>query len=95
MMRAERIEAMSKALGLYGYLAEHIVDHLEEQGCAIYRRRKHSRRKREPQSVAMTPQLAGQIRRYWKNHQDMTQSQIAAVFNVNPGRVSEAPSYDA
>lgn len=87
MKRAERIEAMSKALGLYGFM--------EEQGCAIYRRRKHSRRKREPQSVAMTPQLAGQIRRYWRNNPGKTQSQVASVFNVNPGRVSEALSYDA
>ncbi len=41
-------------------------------------------------SVRMSPILAKQIRDFARQNPDMTQSDMAVLFNVNPGRVSEA-----
>jgi hypothetical protein len=43
-----------------------------------------------PSSRRMTPALASSIRQHASQNPDMTQSAIANLFNVNPGRVSEA-----
>ena len=41
-------------------------------------------------SVPMTPEMARLIKRYATRYPDDSHQQIATVFNVNPGRVSEA-----
>lgn len=41
-------------------------------------------------SARMTPELADAIRAHRRAHPDAAQVAIASVFNVNPGRVSEA-----
>lgn len=47
--------------------------------------------KRAPvQSKRMTDKLAHEIREFARSNPDMTQAAIGRVFNVNPGRVSEA-----
>lgn len=43
-------------------------------------------------STAMTPELADAIWYYAKANPKATQHDIGAIFNVNPGRVSEALS---
>lgn len=52
------------------------------------RRRKRSVRT-PPTSKKMTPELADEIREYRLAHPDMAQHEVAAVFNVSPGRVNE------
>lgn len=47
--------------------------------------------KRAPiESRPFTPELAGQIRQFAKDHPTLSQLAIAKMFQVNPGRVSEA-----
>lgn len=41
-------------------------------------------------SQRMTPEIAEAIRAFHRASPDAAQTHIAAVFNVNPGRVSEA-----
>lgn len=43
-------------------------------------------------STPMTPQLRAEIRAYALANPTLTQVEVAAKFNVNPGRVSEAVS---
>lgn len=43
-------------------------------------------------STPMTPALRAQIRAYALANPALTQVEVARVFNVNPGRVSEAVS---
>ncbi len=47
-------------------------------------------RRVSPTSTRMTAKLAMEIRAYVAAHPQAAQTQIAARFNVNPGRVSEA-----
>lgn len=95
MKRAERIAAMQAALGLFGYMAEYVVDHLENEGCAIYRKRRQHSRRRPVSSKPMTARLAGQIRRRAERYPSHTQSQLAAHYGVNIGRISEALAWQA
>ena len=53
-------------------------------------RRRPAVRKADTQSQPMTPLLAMAIRTYVYRHPEKTQAAIAAAFNVNPGRISEA-----
>jgi hypothetical protein len=41
-------------------------------------------------SRPMTPQLAIAVRAYQNSHPDMSQQEIARVFHLNNGRISEA-----
>lgn len=45
-------------------------------------------RKSEPQSKPMTPEMAAEARRLYKNR--WSQMRIAEYLGVNPGRISEA-----
>lgn len=52
---------------------------------------RRSPNKRAPiKSERMTPELAQEIREYVRANADKTQAEVGRVFNVNPGRVSEA-----
>lgn len=51
-------------------------------------RRRFGQAKRS--SKAMTPELKEAIRAYHRAHHPISQAKVALVFNVNPGRVSEA-----
>ena len=61
---------------------EHIVENLM--------RRKYTKRKAPVSSETMTPELAGAIRQVHKANLEMSAQEIADIFNVNQGRVSEA-----
>lgn len=90
--RADKIAAMQGALGLYGFLAEHIVDALEARGFIISPKRKIAAR-RPVGSDRCDSIMAEGIRQYAERNPAMTQAQIGAAFNVNQGRVSEALAY--
>jgi len=47
-------------------------------------------RKAPISSQPMTPELAEEIRDYWKANPGISQPEIGTKFNVNQGRVSEA-----
>lgn len=47
-------------------------------------------RKTKPRSKTMTAKLAREIRAHARAHPTASHQQIANVFGVNPGRVSEA-----
>ena len=52
---------------------------------------RRSPKKRAPNvSKPMTDDLAHEIREFARSNPAMTQAEIGRVFNVNPGRVSEA-----
>jgi hypothetical protein len=53
-------------------------------------KRRPVRRRAERVSTPVTPELRTAIRAYHTAHPAMTQAEIGRVFNVNPGRVSEA-----
>lgn len=53
-------------------------------------RRRPSRNRAAPQSAKMTPELKTAICAYKDAHPGLSYSKVATVFNVNPGRVSEA-----
>lgn len=52
--------------------------------------RRRSPRRAAVNSQPMTPELKDAIRAYHRAHPQAAQTDIARVFNVNPGRVSEA-----
>jgi len=43
-----------------------------------------------PESRRMTPKIAKQIRAFKRENRGMSLAKIAQIWNVNPGRVSEA-----
>ncbi len=67
---------------------EHGLDELNEIADKMYRR-SHTRRAPN-RSQPLTPELAEAIREYKDAHPNAHQRHIGEVFNVNPGRVSEA-----
>jgi hypothetical protein len=52
--------------------------------------RRKAIRKAAPSSTPMTPELAREIREFAMANWELSYSDIAQHFNVNPGRVSEA-----
>lgn len=58
--------------------------------CAASISRRPARMRRPAQSATITPQLYDDIRAYYEANKNMTQTAIAAHFNINQGRVSEA-----
>ncbi len=53
-------------------------------------KRRPSKRRAQPVSRVMTPELKQEIREYYKANPGAAQTEIAKLFNVNQGRVSEA-----
>jgi hypothetical protein len=52
--------------------------------------RRPVRRRAAPSSAPMTAEMRDAIRAFHIAHPDRPQVEVARVFNVNPGRVSEA-----
>lgn len=52
--------------------------------------RRKAKKKAPVSSAPMTPKLAAAIRAFAAAHPDFSQTRIAEIFKVNPGRVSEA-----
>jgi hypothetical protein len=86
MTRDGKVEAL-KLAGCRS--AASVLDELEANGFTIYPLRSRSPRRAKNRSAKMTLMLVFRIERYRKRHPEKTQAEIAAHFNVNPGRVSE------
>jgi chromosome condensin MukBEF complex kleisin-like MukF subunit len=68
--------------------AEHGIEELNDLANQMYRK---SAKKRAPiRSQKLTPQMAVDIRKYAADNPDAHQQDIAELFMVNHGRVSEA-----
>ena len=68
---------------------EHGIDEIHELVEELYR--KPLAKKRAPvRSPTMTPELAEGIREYAQDNPDVHQQEIAEMFGVNHGRISEA-----
>ena len=67
---------------------EHGIPRLNELAEALHRSPPVSRAK--PTSQPKTPELGKKIRAYKAQHPHLKQREIAQVFNVDGGRVSEA-----
>lgn len=74
--------------------AVELLTALEAQGCAIYKKKVFKNGRRPNASQPLTEALKHAIRAYFHSHPNATQQEIAHVFNVNNGRVSEALSED-
>lgn len=71
-----------------------IMDKLEAEGFTIYKKKVFRNGRRPSSSAYMTKALRAKIVEFYNANQTVTQSQIAAKFNVNAGRVAEALSGD-
>ena len=67
---------------------DYYVEHIDHVLSLMVREKYKERTIR--QSATMTPELAGEIRRYAIGHPNLSTQRIANHFNVNQGRVSEA-----
>ena len=67
-----------------------VMASLDSMGVTLYRKRQYTNGRRPNASQPMNPALARAIRRAFAANPHMTQAQLAARFNVNPGRVAEA-----
>lgn len=97
MLRSEEVSLLQTALEAAGLdvmaatsLGEALHEALDKDGYAIYRRRINRNGVRPKRSQRMTDQIRAEIVKAFERNPDMTQSQIASMFNVNPGRVAEA-----
>jgi hypothetical protein len=87
-MTEEAIEVLQK-LGLQHFEAVAFLTKLEEQGYTVYRKKVFKNTRRPTSSAPMTPELRSSIRAYFEADPEVTQQEIANIFNVNIGRVNE------
>ena len=71
---------------------EYGIPELAEIAQEMFRRSPKKRAKTKSQK--MTPELAQEIREYAEKHPDLHDQEIADIFDVNHGRVSEARNND-
>lgn len=71
-----------------------IMDKLEAEGFTIYKKKVFRNGRRPSSSAYMTKALRAKIVEFYNTNPTVTQSQIAAKFNINAGRVAEALSGD-
>lgn len=83
LMRAANVD-LNKAVA--------IVAHLEAEGFTIYKKKVFRNQRRPTSSAYMTEALKAEIVEFYRLNPMVTQSKIAAMFNVNIGRVAEALS---
>ena len=84
--RKEKIAILNAAPG---YSASALLDHIEAQGFTIYRK-KIIKERRPNSSQPMSDKLRAKIRADFIADPSLTQSALAARYNVNSGRVAEA-----
>lgn len=89
------VEAL--AMALWGHnrtcaleLAEEMIEKLEDHGFTGYKKKVFKNGRRPSSSVRMTHELRLAIRAAYRQNPTLTQHEIAEMFNVNHGRVSEA-----
>lgn len=88
-MKDEALAALMAAAGIGAPPARRIIERLEAQGMAIYKKKVFVNGKRPVSPQSMTPELAAEIRDYYAQNPEATQQVIANHFNVNSGRVNE------
>lgn len=96
-MPASEAAVEALALSFFGHtrtcaleIAQEMIDKLEAQGFAVYKKKVFKHGRRPTSSVRMTKELALAIREAYRQNPNLTQHEIAEMFNVNHGRVSEA-----
>lgn len=94
-MNEDALEAL--AVVLFGHarpaaveLAKEKVETLELLGFTVYKKKVFKNGRRPATSEPMTEALADNIRAVYRGNPSLSMHQIAAMFNVNHGRVSEA-----
>ena len=90
MTAEEKVDALLGTGVIDQDQARLLLGRLEDMGLTIYKKKIFTNGRRPNSSRTMTPELAVKIRHYFKTHPDMTQQEIANIFNVNSGRVNEA-----
>lgn len=91
LTHTEKAEALAKATGLTLRAAECALVNLKiEHGLTIYHMKEAHTPKRSPKARPVTEETKEDIRRFWRANPNATQSEVAAHFGVNAGRVSEA-----
>ena len=88
----ENTIALMKAANISLNKAVAIIANLEAGGFAIYKKKVFRNGRRPVSSVPMTKMLKAEIVEFYRLNPTVTQSKIAAMFNVNAGRVAEALS---
>lgn len=95
MATEEAVEALATAF--FGHartcaveIAEEMIGKLEAQGFTVYKKKVFKHKRRPPSSVRMTNEMRLAIRAAFEQNPKLTQHEIAEMFNVNHGRVSEA-----
>lgn len=69
--------------------ARRTLARLHASGAAIYKKKVFKQGRRPTKSTKMTPEIADAIRVAFRANPNMTQHEIAVMFNVNSGRVNE------
>jgi len=89
-MKEDHLELVMRCAHVGPAEARDILQALEEAGLAIYKKKVLKHGRRSAVSQPLTPELAVEIRKYFHSNPDVTQQEIANMFNVNIGRVNEA-----
>lgn len=88
-MNDEAIKALRKAAGVSHGMAVRIIERLEAEGMAIYKKKVVKNERRPNSSQPVTEELADKIVDYFLENPEATQQAIANYFNVNIGLVNE------
>lgn len=88
-MNNEAIKAVMHAANVNPRMARRILERLEVQGMAVYKKKVFKNGRRPNSSQSVTRKLAEKIYNYFRQNPDETQQSIANKFNVNIGRVNE------
>ena len=84
--------ALMKAANISLDKAVAIIANLEAEGLTIYKKKVFVNGRRPTSSTPMSEALKAEIVEFYRLNPMLTQSKIAAIFNVNIGRVAEALS---
>jgi hypothetical protein len=88
------IFSLMRAANVDLHKAKAIIASMEAEGFAIYKKKVFKNGRRPSSSAYMTKALKAKIVEFYRANPTVTQSKIAAMFNVNAGRVAEALSGD-
>jgi hypothetical protein len=91
---SDKLFAIMGAASVDLHKAKLILAKLEDDGFTIYKKKVFKNGRRPSSSAYMTKALKAKIVEFYRANPTVTQSKIAAMFNVNAGRVAEALSGD-
>lgn len=84
----KRLRALTKQIGAMASQIEAMAEEAAEIESLMYK--KFVKPRAPTQSVPMSPELHAALRAFAHNNPQMSSQQIGDIFQVNPGRVSEA-----